>query len=40
MRQNILTTVTEEISFENFTRIDIILFQDIWKQPWEKDKQA
>ena len=39
-RQSVLTTVTEEISFENFTRTDVILFRDIWKHPWEKDKQA
>lgn len=40
IRQSVLTTATEEISFENFTRTDIILFQDIRKQPWEKYKQA
>lgn len=39
-RQSVLTTATEEISFKNFTHTDIILFQDIWKKPWEKGKQA
>lgn len=41
LRNSVLNTATKEISFENFTYTDKILFQDVQKQPGEKkDKQV